>query len=91
MLYVVIYDTADDKRRRRVFNLLEGYGQRVQFSAFECVLNDRKFDELRSRLIKVVKMNEDSVRFYPISKHTLGQVIVWGEPPLTQMPSSVVV
>ena len=91
MLYVVIYDISDDKRRRRVFNLLEGYGQRVQFSAFECVLNDRKFDELRSRLIKVVKMNEDSVRFYPISKHTLGQVIVWGEPPLTQMPSSVVV
>lgn len=91
MLYVVIYDISDDKRRRRVFNLLEGYGQRVQFSAFECVLNDRKFEELRSRLIKVVKMNEDSVRFYPISKHTLGQVIVWGEPPLTQMPSSVVV
>jgi len=91
MLYVVIYDISDDKRRRRVFNLLEGYGQRVQFSAFECVLNDRKFEELRSRLIKVVKVNEDSVRFYPISKHTLGQVIVWGEPPLTQMPSSVVV
>ncbi len=91
MLYVVIYDISDDKRRRRVFNLLEGYGQRVQFSAFECVLNDRKFEELRSRLIKVVKMNEDSVRFYPISKHTLGQVIVWGEPPLTQIPSSVVV
>jgi CRISPR-associated protein Cas2 len=91
MLYVVIYDISDDKRRKRVFNLLEGYGQRVQFSAFECVLNDRKFEELRSRLIKVVKMNEDSVRFYPISKHTLGQVIVWGEPPLTQMPSSVVV
>ena len=91
MLYVVIYDISDDKRRKRVFNLLEGYGQRVQFSAFECVLNDRKFEELRSRLIKVVKMNEDSVRFYPISKHTLGQVIVWGEPPLTQIPSSVVV
>ena len=91
MLYVVIYDISDDKRRRRVFNLLEGYGQRVQFSAFECVLSDRKFEELRSRLAKVVKMNEDSVRFYPISKHTLGQVIVWGNPPLTQMPSSVVI
>ena len=91
MLYVVIYDISDDKRRKRVFNLLEGYGQRVQFSAFECVLSDRKFEELRSRLAKVVKMNEDSVRFYPISKHTLGQVIVWGNPPLTQMPSSVVI
>jgi CRISPR-associated protein Cas2 len=88
---LVIYDISDDKRRKRVFNLLEGYGRRVQFSAFECVLNDRKFEELRSRLAKVVKMSEDSVRFYPISKHTLGQVIVWGEPPLTQMPSSVII
>jgi CRISPR-associated protein Cas2 len=91
LLYLVIYDISDDKRRKRVFNLLEGYGRRVQFSAFECVLNDRKFEELRSRLAKVVKMSEDSVRFYPISKHTLGQVIVWGEPPLTQMPSSVII
>ena len=91
MLYVVIYDISDDKRRRRVFNLLEGYGQRVQFSAFECVMNDRKFEELRARLAKVVKMDEDSVRFYPISKHTLGQVVIWGVPPLTQMSGSVVV
>ena len=91
MLYVVIYDISDDKRRRRVFNLLDGYGQRVQFSAFECVLNDRKFEELRARLAKVVKMDEDSVRFYPISKHTLGQVVIWGVPPLTQMSGSVVV
>lgn len=91
MLYVVIYDISDDRRRRRVFNLLEGYGRRVQFSAFECVLNDRKFEELRKRLAKVVRMDEDSVRFYPISKHTLGQVVIWGEPTLTQMSGSVVV
>jgi CRISPR-associated protein Cas2 len=91
LLYLVIYDISVDKRRKKVSDLLEGYGRRVQFSAFECVLSDRKFEELRSRLIKVVKMNEDSVRFYPISKHTLGQVIVWGNPPLTQIPSSVVI
>lgn len=91
MLYVVIYDVSDDKRRKRVFNLLEGYGRRVQFSAFECLLNDRKFEELRVRLAKVVRMDEDSVRFYPISRHTLGQVVIWGEPPLSQPPSSVIV
>jgi CRISPR-associated protein Cas2 len=91
MLYVVIYDIVDDKRRRRVFNLLEGYGLRVQFSAFECVLSDAKFVELQGRLRKVVKMDEDSVRFYPISRHTLGQVVIWGEPPLTQASGSTIV
>jgi len=38
-----------------------------------------------------VKMSDDSVRFYPISRHTLGQVVIWGEPPLSQPPSSVIV
>ena len=47
--------------------------------------------ELRSRLAKVVKMDEDSVRFYPILRHTLVQVVIWGVPPLTQMSGSVVV
>jgi len=91
LLYVVIYDISDDKRRRRVFDLLEGYGRRVQFSAFECVLSDAKFLELQKRLRKVVKIGDDSVRFYPISRHTLGQVVVWGDPPLTPSPRSVVV
>ncbi len=91
LLYVVIYDISDDKRRRRVFDLLEGYGRRVQFSAFECVLSDTKFLELQKRLRKVVKIGDDSVRFYPISRHTLSQVVIWGEPPLTSSPSSVVV
>jgi CRISPR-associated endonuclease Cas2 len=54
-----------------VFNLLDGYGQRLQFSAFECVLSDRKFVELRSRLVKVVKMDVDSVRFYPKAVNSL--------------------
>lgn len=91
LLYVIIYDISVDKRRKKVSDLLEGYGRRVQFSAFECVLSDRKFEELKSRLAKVVKMDDDSVRFYPISRHTLGQVVVWGEPPMTQIPSSVIV
>jgi len=32
------YDIPSDKRRKKVSDLLEGYGQRVQYSVFECVL-----------------------------------------------------
>jgi CRISPR-associated protein Cas2 len=35
MLVVVVYDIADDKRRLKLANFLEGYGRRVQESAFE--------------------------------------------------------
>ena len=91
LFYVVVYDIPDDKRRKKVSDLLEGYGQRVQYSVFECILTQTQYNELRERLRKRVKLSEDSVRFYPLSKHTLNQVETWGEPPLTKMPGSVII
>lgn len=90
LLYVVTYDIPCHKRRKQVADLLEGYGQRVQYSVFECVLSAAKYDELRQRLRKRVN-DEDSVRFYPISKHTLGQVEVWNGSPVVQLPGSVII
>jgi CRISPR-associated protein Cas2 len=91
LLYLVTYDISCNKRRKKVSDLLEGYGQRVQYSVFECVLPADKFDELRQRLKPRVDQSEDSVRFYPLSRHTLNQVEVWGNLPVTQPPKSVVV
>jgi len=71
LFYVIAYDIPDDKRRKKIADLLEGYGQRVQYSVFELVLSQKKFDELKSRLQKQVKLSEDSLRFYPLSRHKL--------------------
>lgn len=92
LFYVVAYDIRDDKRRKQVSDVLEGYGKRVQYSVFECVLTSAKFDELRSKLGKKIKLSEDSVRFYPLSRHTLKQVEILGiGPPVTQSPGSVII
>jgi CRISPR-associated protein Cas2 len=64
--------------------LLSAYGQRVQYSVFECRLKPQEFRELSEKLRKVVKLSEDSVRMYPLSGHTLGQVELLGGLPLTQ-------
>lgn len=90
-LYVVVYDTPSNQRRKKISDLLEAYGMRVQYSVFECVLDKGKFEELKARLQKRIKSNEDSVRFYPLSSHTLSQVEIWGGPPLTPVPGSVIV
>lgn len=91
LFYVIAYDIPDNKRRKKVSDLLEGYGTRVQLSVFECVLTETKYDELCQRLRKRVKLSEDSIRFYPISKHTLTRVETWGGLPLTKIPGSVVI
>jgi len=91
LLYIVAYDIPSNRRRKKISDLLEGYGRRVQYSVFELMLSPAKYAELRQRLRRYVQMEEDSVRFYPVSKHTLDQVEIWGGVPLTQPPGSIIV
>lgn len=90
LFYLIAYDIPCHKRRKKVSDLLEGYGQRVQQSVFECVLTQRKYKELKRRLLPYVSFEEDSLRFYPVSAHTLGTVDVWGGSPLTTQTRSTV-
>lgn len=63
-LYVVTYDVPNDRRRLRLAHLLEGYGERVQWSVFEVWLSERQLDRLLVRIRREVVEEEDSVRVY---------------------------
>ena len=51
-------------RLRRVAKICEGFGQRVQFSVFECTVSDAVFVIMENRLLKVIEPQEDSLRIY---------------------------
>lgn len=68
MFVVVSYDVPDDRRRLKVMKTLEGYGQRVQYSVFECWLTGASYGQLRQRLGKLIDGKEDDVRFYELCK-----------------------
>jgi CRISPR/Cas system-associated endoribonuclease Cas2 len=53
-LYIVTYDIADDRRWRRVFKLMKGYGH-WQLSVFQCRLTGRRRAELEPPAIPVVR------------------------------------
>jgi CRISPR-associated protein Cas2 len=53
-------------RLRRVAKLCEGHGQRVQFSVFECTVNDAQMETFRARLLKAIEPSEDSLRIYTL-------------------------
>jgi CRISPR-associated protein Cas2 len=92
LFYLIVYDITCNKRRKKVSDLLEGYGARVQYSVFECVLNLNQYQQLCNRLKKRIKLDEDSIRIYPITRHTLQQVQTWGVGnDLTQAPSSMII
>lgn len=62
--HVIAYDMPDDKRRNKVARVLEGHGERVQYSVFECQLTDKQFTALWKELKEMVKPKEDSLRAY---------------------------
>jgi CRISPR-associated protein Cas2 len=61
--YLVCYDISDDKRLRKVFKIMRGYGNHVQFSVFECQLNATDVVRLRAELGAVIHHGDDQVLF----------------------------
>lgn len=64
MFIIITYDVPVDKRRNRIHTILKSYGQWVQYSVFECDLTQAEYARLRNRLDRVIKPEEDSIRFY---------------------------
>jgi CRISPR-associated protein Cas2 len=91
LLYIVTYDICCQRRRQKVADVLEAYGRRVQYSVFECLLEPKKYQELKHKLARYVDLPEDSLRFYPLSAHTSNQVEIWGKLPLIAPPGSIIV
>jgi CRISPR-associated protein Cas2 len=60
-LFIVAYDISDQKRWRRVFKVMHGYGEWIQLSVFQCRLSPRRREELELRLRELVKHGEDHV------------------------------
>jgi CRISPR-associated protein Cas2 len=60
-LYIVTYDISDDRRWRRVFKLMHGYGRWLQLSVFQCRLSARRRVEMAMRLEAVIHAREDHV------------------------------
>jgi len=67
-MVVVSYDVSKDdngaRRLRKVAKACESYGQRVQYSVFECLIEPRQWTELKHRLRLLIKDETDSLRFY---------------------------
>ena len=69
MLILITYDVstgekAGQRRLRRVAQACEDYGVRVQKSVFECQVGQTEWVALRDRLLREIKTDADSLRFY---------------------------
>jgi len=79
MLVLVSYDVstmdkAGKRRLRRVAKTCKNYGQRVQFSVFECIVDPAQWTQFRQKLLDEIDSNEDSLRFYFLGSNWTNRV-----------------
>ena len=83
MMVIVSYDvstttTAGRRRLRRVAKICLDFGQRVQNSVFECLVDPTQWTDLRLRLLAAFDETEDSLRFYFLGANWKGRVEHFG-------------
>ena len=68
------YDISDPSRLRRVAKVCESFGQRLQYSVFECPLDDLRYEKLKDALGRIIKHDDDQVMFASLGPETSKQV-----------------
>lgn len=59
--YIVTYDIADPSRLRKVFKLMKGYGEHLQFSVFRCDLTKMTLATMKAELNQIIHAQQDQV------------------------------
>lgn len=83
MLVLITYDVSTvssggKKRLRKVSKACQNYGQRVQNSVFECILDATQFSALKFELANIIDESQDSLRFYQLGNHYKTKVEHYG-------------
>ena len=78
MLTLVAYDITDDKRLRRVAQLCEDYGVRVQYSLFECRLDEDSFNDFWLGLLGLIDEEEDRLVAYKLDARAARETLTAG-------------
>ena len=96
MLVLVCYDvstiTKEGKTRlRRVAKACLNFGQRVQNSVFECIVDPEQWTRLRLKLIHEFNSEEDSLRFYFMESNWQHRVEHLGAKPSVDLEGPLIV
>lgn len=83
MLVLITYDVntedaAGRKRLRQIAKQCVNYGQRVQCSVFECLLDATQCRMLQAKLCKLMDPKKDSLRFYYLGNHYTSKIEHFG-------------
>lgn len=96
MLILISYDVSTIDRQgktrlRRVAKTCLNYGQRVQNSVFECLVDNSQWIILRNQLSTLIDPDQDSLRFYFLGNHWNNRIEHIGTKPSVDFEDTLLV
>lgn len=88
---LVAYDISNNKRRARLHKLLENYGTPVQYSVFECIINEKDLKKMGHQIRKLLRPRLDHVRIYTLCGTCQKKIKVIGRHEITEQKPLYVV
>ncbi|NWG07719.1 MAG: CRISPR-associated endonuclease Cas2 [Chloroflexi bacterium] len=89
---LIVYDISNDRRRTKLHNLLLDYGTPVQYSAFECHLDEANLLKLKKAAGRIIRRRKDNVRYYSLCADCVDRIessrpeeVTKSEPPQTMV------
>lgn len=95
MLVLITYDVktetkAGKSRLRRVSKKCQDYGQRVQNSVFECLIDPAQLKQLQHALLKIIDPEVDSLRYYYLGDHWKSRIEHIGAKPSIDLEGTII-
>lgn len=83
-------DNAGRKRLRQVAKQCQNYGQRVQNSVFECLVDPAQLTKLRQKLLAIIEPESDSLRIYLLGNEWRARVEHIGAKPSLDIEGTLI-
>jgi len=95
MMVLITYDVSTEtaagkKRLRKVSKKCQDYGQRVQNSVFECIIDSAQLKQLQDTLQKIIDPEVDSLRYYYLGDRWKHRVEHVGAKPSIDMEGTLI-
>ncbi len=88
---VIVYDISNDRRRTKLHNALLDFGSPVQYSVFECLLNEKNEKRMRKVVSKIIRPKADQVRFYTLCAECVARAEITSGPAVLHEEQSIIV
>lgn len=88
---VVAYDISSNRRRTKLHDLLLQYGNPVQYSVFECLLETNRLQDMKHAIDRVIRPRVDRIRYYFLCQACLKKVEFTSGPEVLAETNTIIV